>query len=262
MRAFIAFWKKDIINKLIIVMLLLLILGVGGILYLLANMPKDSLFYTYLESTDGGGQGSATIIPSATFTEFATVMVPPRSIITPSPDVIATNVPSLTAVSATPESAISITTPSASPPPEIVHNADNASCIPDNPHTLARIIEVLDGNTVRAYYDEKVFVVRYIGIEVPGERDVYGQAAYWKNTELVYAKDVVLIPGSTETDPRGRLLRYVLVGETFVNYELIQQGLASTIKSSSEFACAEIFQNAEEQAIAARSGMWISTPAP
>ena len=199
---------------------------------------------------------------SATFTGIAAVTFLPGGTLTPSPDTTATIIPTLTTVSATPESVILITTSSPSPPSDTAHIADNTACIPDNPRTLARIIEVLDGNTVRAYYDEKVFVVRYIGIEVPGERDVYGRAAYWKNTELVYAKDVVLIPGSTETDSRGRLLRYVLVAEIFVNYELLQQGLASTLKASPEFACADIFRSAEEQAIATRSGMWISTPAP
>lgn len=266
MRAFVTFWKKDLINKLIVLMILLLILGVGGIFFLLANMPENSLFFTYLQPTKERLQDPKAAIPSATFTDLAEATVVPGNLPTPLPRTTATSVPTLTANSMATETAVPlISSPgstSISPSYDTVESSDITACIPDNTHTQARIVEVLDGNTVRAYYDGKVFVIRYIGLEVPSQNDEVVQAAYWKNTELVYAKDVILIPGSTETDSRGRILRYILVNGTFVNYELVRLGLASVINSHSEFECAEILQAAEEQAMATHSGIWIATPTP
>ena len=68
--------------------------------------------------------------------------------------------------------------------------------------------------------------------------------ATFKNADLVYQKVVTLIPDQTDKDSRGRLLRYVLVGDTFVNYELVAQGFARAVDTPPNSACAEFFQSA------------------
>jgi endonuclease YncB( thermonuclease family) len=106
------------------------------------------------------------------------------------------------------------------------------------------VVEIIDGNTVKVLIGEYVYVVRYIGIDIPNTSEPDGTAAAFKNADLVYRKDVTLIPDQTDQDARGRLLRYVLVGDTFVNYELVAQGFARAADASLNSACAEYLQGA------------------
>ena len=105
-------------------------------------------------------------------------------------------------------------------------------------------MEIIDGNTVKVLIGEYVYVVRYIGIDVPDASEPDGPEATFKNAELVYQKEITLIPDQTDKDSPGRLLRYVLIGDTFVNYELIAQGFAQAIDEPPNSACAEFFQGA------------------
>jgi peptide/nickel transport system permease protein len=119
---------------------------------------------------------------------------------------------------------------------------DLPACIPDNPSQTGRVVEIIDGNTVKVLIGEYVYVVRYIGIDVPNMSDPEGTEAAFKNADLVYRKDVTLIPDQTDQDARGRLLRYVLIGDTFINYELIAKGFARAADAPLNSACAEFFQ--------------------
>lgn len=267
MRALIDFWKKDFINKLIIILLLTLCISGGAIAYMLVNIPRNSLFYVYLFPTETPlPTQTATLTATVTFTVLPTfdsggpatpTIEAPRATVSPA-------LPAQIVESATPEITLSFPTPtlpaespapSATPTPD-VDIIESKACIPNAPATPARAVEILDGNTIRAYFDGKVYTVRYIGVEPPDTKNVFNQAATRKNSDLVYAKDILMIPGATDTDSRGRLLRYVLVGDTFVNYELLRLGLASALAEPSDSACAKIFQQAEEKAIAQKTGMW------
>ena len=146
------------------------------------------------------------------------------------------------------------------PPGEVP--AQITSCVPDNPSQTGRAVDIIDGNTIKVFMDDKVYVVRYIGIDVPAYGEVnepYGQEAAFKNADLVFSKEIVLIPDITDKDPVGRLLRYVLVGDTFVNYELLEQGFATTLDLFPNSACAKLFQQAEQEAIANHAGRWLSS---
>jgi predicted ATPase with chaperone activity len=70
-------------------------------------------------------------------------------------------------------------------------------------------------------------------IKLP-ENDAYRLCAAPKNAELVYSKDGTLIADVLDNEPDNCLLSYVLVGDTFVNADLIQQGHASSLDSPPE----------------------------
>ena len=79
--------------------------------------------------------------------------------------------------------------------------------------------------------------MRYIGIDTPEQGETgYGPSAN-KNTELVYGKYVTLIKDVSEVDQYNRLLRYVVVGDIFVNYELVRSGLANADDYPPDSAC-------------------------
>jgi len=124
------------------------------------------------------------------------------------------------------------------------------------------VVEVIDGNTVRALIKDTglVYTVRYIGVAVPVD-DIYSVAAEHKNTALAYAKEVIFIKDVNDKDERGRLLRYVLVGDKFINLEMIQQGLGTALDVPPDSACAQVFKQAEQAANASKNGTWsLSTP--
>jgi peptide/nickel transport system permease protein len=130
-----------------------------------------------------------------------------------------------------------------------------ASCIPANSRASARVLEIVDGNTVKVLMDGLVYVVRYIGVELPQD-DVYTMDAYLVNSELVFRKDVTLIGDRMYRDPSGRLLRYILVEDTFINVELLQRGLGKAVDAPPNSSCSQIFKAAEESAIQSAQGVW------
>ena len=85
---------------------------------------------------------------------------------------------------------------------------------------LYNVIRVVDGDTIEIEGGQKV---RYIGIDTPETVDpsrpvgCYGKEASDKNKELVEGKIVRLEKDISETDRYGRLLRYIYVGDIFVN---------------------------------------------
>lgn len=110
--------------------------------------------------------------------------------------------------------------------------------------------------------DDLVYVVRLIGVEVPQDaRNAY--QAYLLTSELIFRKDVILIADHVDKDANGRLLRYVLVGDTFVNLQLLQEGLGMFAATPTDSACADVFRATEQTARESGRGMWAApTPVP
>jgi micrococcal nuclease len=84
------------------------------------------------------------------------------------------------------------------------------------------------------------------------------------NAQMVSGKTVTLIKDVSETDPYGRLLRYVFVGEDlFVNYELVKNGFAQVSTYPPDVACVDYYLNAQRIAKSSRLGIWgLSFPNP
>jgi micrococcal nuclease len=102
-----------------------------------------------------------------------------------------------------------------------------------------------------------------IGIEVPKYRPVseyFGQESDYKNAEYVFAKQITLIPDGQDKDGSGRLLRYVKIGEIFVNYQLVAQGYALALADPS--SCLQVLKSAEQSASKSRIGLWNPTSTP
>jgi endonuclease YncB( thermonuclease family) len=67
-------------------------------------------------------------------------------------------------------------------------------------------------------------------------------------------------PNDNDVDQYGRQLRYVIVGDIFVNYTLIREGLAFLY--SSPIQCGPFFFQAWEDARADKVGLYAPTAAP
>lgn len=271
MHKLIAFWKKDLLNKFILFTGVALVVGIFLLAYLLATMPERSLLMETYFPNMGSNSGVPTLAPRP-----ITPTSPPTPTTKPYPTLEPTS--PVATLSATPMQAGSTPLPTPTPTgtatslptqaPTLAPTLQGgpAACIPSNPVETGRALEVLDGNTIRVLIADKVYVVRYLGVTVPptsgNAASPFGAAASLENGRLVYGKDVQLFKDATDRDPNGRLLRYVTVGDVFVNYELIYRGLGTTTESVPDLACARQFANAEAQARQARAGQWSVAPAP
>ena len=144
-------------------------------------------------------------------------------------------------------------------------SASATACIPNNPPQTGRVVGVLDGNTIKVLLnsDGKIYVVRYIGIAVPkyGEtQELYGDVAEAENYDLVFAKSVNMFSDTSDKDSVGRLLRYVTVGDNFINLAMIQHGLATAATVQPDVACDAVFKSAEQIARQSQVGRWVPTP--
>ena len=139
--------------------------------------------------------------------------------------------------------------------------SSRAPCIPDTPPQTGKVVDVVDGDTIKVMLDEDglTYSVRYIGMNTPEnttKTEYYGVEASAKNSELVYGKNVVMYRDVSEVDRYGRLLRYVYARDVFVNYELVVQGYAEAKRYPPDTACAAYYSSAQKAAVAASLGMW------
>ena len=139
-------------------------------------------------------------------------------------------------------------------------------CIPQNSETIfAHVTEVVDGDTIKVNINDQVFSVRYIGIDCPECKDpnqpvqTFSLEASQKNKEMVENQEVILVKDLSEYDRYNRLLRYVFVGDTFVNYELVKQGFAYASTYPPDVACSEMFAEVQNYASINLLGFWSPT---
>jgi micrococcal nuclease len=121
----------------------------------------------------------------------------------------------------------------------------------------ATVTKVVDGDSIEVDEGGVPFRVRYIGMDAPeltGEPIAVEALAV--NRRLVEGKWIVMIRDLSEADRYGRLLRFVLSGEVFVNYELVRLGMARAATFPPDVACQVEFKAAEDEARAAKVGLW------
>ena len=125
-----------------------------------------------------------------------------------------------------------------------------------SPPATAMVIQVIDGDTIII---EGGYRVRYIGIDAPEiypETEAFGIEARQANRRLVEGNGVRLERDVSETDKYGRLLRYVYVGDIFVNAELVKQGLARAKAYPPDTKYQAYLEEMEAEARSAGRGMW------
>jgi len=121
-------------------------------------------------------------------------------------------------------------------------------CIPtDTTLETGVVTYIVDGDSIFVEIDGEEKEVRYIGIDAPEMDPIEpgAEAAALRNAELVEGKTITLVRDVSEADPYDRLLRYVLVGDVFVNYELVNGGYAQPKRYWPDVACNETLQGAE-----------------
>ncbi len=127
------------------------------------------------------------------------------------------------------------------------------------------VIKVIDGDTIEI---ENGIKVRYIGIDTPESVDpnrpdgCFGKEASDQNKQLVSGKYIRLEKDISNTDKYGRLLRYVYVGDIFVNEYLVKEGYAKVSTYPPDVKYQNVFREAEQTARRNNLGLWGLCPIP
>lgn len=103
------------------------------------------------------------------------------------------------------------------------------------PAGFVKVVDIVDGDTIKVLIDGKEETVRMLGIDTPETKDprrgvqCYGQAASHYTKDLLMGQPVHLLPDPMEQnrDKYDRLLRYVYLPDgTCLNEKLVREGYA------------------------------------
>ena len=112
---------------------------------------------------------------------------------------------------------------------------------------------VIDGDTFRLETGE---AVRLIGIDAPELSQPGGEESHEYLAHLILNKGITLEKGHEDRDKYNRLLRFVYIGTTCINEEMIKQGYAEARYLSPDDPLREYYIQLEMEAETAKSGLW------
>jgi len=120
----------------------------------------------------------------------------------------------------------------------------------------ARVVEVVDGDTISVELAGAQESVRLIGINAPERGECLSGEATERLRDLVAGKSVELVVDQTDRDQYGRLLRHVEVAGVDVGAELVRSGLALARDYPPDTTRSDEYAAAQRAAEDAGVGMW------
>jgi micrococcal nuclease len=133
---------------------------------------------------------------------------------------------------------------------------------PSGSSLRARVVRVVDGDTIIASVDGEREYVRYIGVDTPETVkpdtpvQCYGPRASAANHRLVEGRTVRLVIDREARDDYGRVLAYVHAGSLFVNAELVRGGYARTLAIEPNTSHAAQLHRLAARAAREGRGLW------
>ncbi len=126
----------------------------------------------------------------------------------------------------------------------------------------AKVLRVVDGDTIEVELRGRTEDVRYIGIDTPESVkpgtpvQCFGKEASDYNARLVDGATVRLVFDRELRDRYGRLLAYVYASGDLVNAQLVAAGYARTLEIEPNTAEADRFAKLERRASSTGRGLW------
>ena len=145
--------------------------------------------------------------------------------------------------------------------PPMIQASAALACLRDKKLETAKVISVIDGDTIEVNLNGKFEKVRYLMVDTPemeAKDPNPGRLAKEFNTKMVGGKTVFLVSDTSNRDDFGRLLRFVIADGITVNYELVEQGFATTFIRPPDELCSTEFTQAMLDAFQDRVGIWQS----
>ena len=101
----------------------------------------------------------------------------------------------------------------------------NCNPIPEEPEFRGKVVGIADGDTFTLLSrDKKQTQVRLSEIDTPESNQPYGTRAKQALSDLIFSKDVRVLP--EDVDRFGRLVGHVYVDGIHVNRKMVQEGNA------------------------------------
>jgi micrococcal nuclease len=119
-----------------------------------------------------------------------------------------------------------------------------------------KVKKVIDGDTLELSDNERV---RLLGINTPEHDQYYFEEAKEVLKLLVLEKEVRIEKDITDKYIYGRLLRYVFIGNLFVNEEMVKRGFANVFTFPPDIKYADKFIEAERVARSVELGLWVKS---
>ncbi len=126
----------------------------------------------------------------------------------------------------------------------------------------ARVLAVIDGDTLTVEIDNEPFKVRLIGVDTPEtvhpfqEEEEFGQEASDYLKTMLAGQTVVLEFDENEMDTYNRLLAYVYLRGIFINAEIVKNGYGRAY-TDYPFRYLNEFIQYEQEAKEKKVGLWI-----
>lgn len=121
-----------------------------------------------------------------------------------------------------------------------------------------KVIGVADGDTITVLdIDKTHHKIRLAGIDAPEKKQAFGQRSKQSLSDLVFSKAVTV--DTNKKDRYGRVVGKVLVNGMDANLAQVQRGMAWHYKAyegEQPLVDREVYANAENEAMAARRGLW------
>jgi micrococcal nuclease len=125
---------------------------------------------------------------------------------------------------------------------------------------VAEVAFVTDGDTIRVLLANGTNEpVRLIGIDAPEPGAPFAADSAELLASLVAGQSVRLVPDTSDRDQFDRLLRYVYLGDLFVNEAMVESGMAIARRYPPDVQMASILDGAEAIAREEGRGQWAST---
>lgn len=135
------------------------------------------------------------------------------------------------------------------------------SCVSAGGKSSYKVLKVTDGDTIVINHP-KVKKVRYLGIDAPEKLSArspgepFHRSSTDLNRKLVGGRSVTVEFDQEKYDRYGRLLGYIFVDGTFVNEEIVRQGLARALFIGKNKKYKSRILKAQQEAQNARRGIW------
>ena len=116
------------------------------------------------------------------------------------------------------------------------------------------VAKVIDGDTIELRNEERI---RLIGMNAPDSGEKCFKESKEKLEELIFNENVNLEKDITNKDSYGRSLRYIYLGNSFVNLEMVKTGYAYALTIEPNVKYSEQLTEAEGTAEESKAGcLW------
>lgn len=142
-------------------------------------------------------------------------------------------------------------------------NGKTVQGIIPNGKVEAKVLRVVDGDTLKVQIADKGYKVRLLGVDTPesvspkkGKNTKEGKIASEYTKKNLEGKDIILEFDVSPYDRYGRLLAYVYVDGICYNEKLLEEGYAKVMMISPNVKNSKYYRQIEKQAKENNTGFW------